>query len=156
MKFKNKDVKVNEVRLKNVAFPLWLLMFVPITWLFFIPGNFLIDSLVLFISMEVFKLSGKKDIYKQNILKVFLFGMLSKIIGTVFLALMSYTFKLGTDGNELYLTIPALILSGGLIFVFNYFFTFKNMDKKLRFKLALILAIATAPYIFVLPITWTN
>ena len=116
MKLKNRDVKLNDVKLNSTAFPLWLLLFVPITWLIFIPGNFLIDSIVLLISINVLNLNDKKEFYKQNILKVFLFGMASNVIGTILLALMAYILNLGTKGNELYLTIPALILTGGLIF----------------------------------------
>ena len=155
MKLKNREVKLNDVRLNSVSYPLWLLLFVPILWLVFVPSNFLFDCLVLFVCMKIFKLDNKKEMFQKFILKIFSFGLVAKIFGALCLFLMSYVFDLGIKGSELYLTIPVLLLTGALIFVFNYYFTFKNVDKSLRLKLSLIFAIATAPFIFVLPITFS-
>ena len=41
-----------------------------------------------------------------------------------------------------------------LLFVLNYFVTFKKTDKPLRFKLAMIFAAVTAPYTFLIPTSW--
>jgi len=57
-------------------------------------------------------------------------------------------------GDELYLTLPALFISAVLIFVLNYFVTFKKTDKALRLNLSLIFAIVTAPYTFLVPSSW--
>ena len=62
-----------EIKLYNVLFPIWLLMLFPVCWLFIIPGNFIIDSLVLIISMYALKINDKKQFYKKNILKIFIF-----------------------------------------------------------------------------------
>ena len=64
--------KITDVKLRSTVFPLWMLFFVPLAWLVIIPGNFLVDSLALIISIIVLKLDNKKDFYKQNILKIFL------------------------------------------------------------------------------------
>ena len=142
-----------EIKLYNVLFPIWLLMLFPVCWLFIIPGNFIIDSLVLIISMYALKINDKKQFYKKNILKIFIFGFLSDIIGSLFLLLM-FVLEIGQMGDEPYLTIPGLLISAGLIFVFNYFITFKKIDKKLRFKLSFIYTIITAPYTFLIPMSW--
>lgn len=142
-----------EIKLYNVLFPIWLLMLFPACWLFIIPGNFIIDSLVLIISMYALKINDKKQFYKKNILKIFIFGFLSDIIGSLFLLLM-FVLEIGQMGDEPYLTIPGLLISAGLIFVFNYFITFKKIDKKLRFKLSIIYTIITAPYTFLIPMSW--
>lgn len=147
----NKQTKVN---LYNVLFPFWMLLMFPVTWFVVIPGNFLIDSLVLVISMKVLKLADKKQWYKQYILKIFVFGMLSDIIGAAYMLLMVAVFEVGRMGDELYLTIPGLIISAVMIFVFNYFVTFKKIDKSLRYKLSLIFAVVTAPYTFLVPSSW--
>ena len=68
--------------------------------------------------------------------------------------LMMIGFQLGRMGDELYITLPALIISAVLIFIFNYFITFKKHDKKLKLKLALTFAIVTAPYTFLVPSSW--
>ena len=149
MKNKKKDIK-----LYNVLFPFWMLLLFPQTWLIVLPGNFVIDSLVLIISMFLLKIPDKKQYYKRHILKIYGFGMLSDIVGSAYMLLLVIVFQVGKMGDEPYLTIPALIISAVLIFVLNYFVTFKNTDKALRLKLSVIFAIVTAPYTFLVPSSW--
>ena len=149
MKNKKKDIK-----LYNVLFPFWMLLLFPTIWLIVLPGNFVIDSLVLIISMFLLKISDKKHYYKRHILKIYGFGMLSDIVGSAYMLLLMLVFQVGRMGDEPYLTIPALIISAVLIFVLNYFVTFKNTDKALRLKLSVIFAIVTAPYTFLIPSSW--
>lgn len=140
-------------RLYNVLFPYWMLLLFPQLWLIILPGNLIIDSLVLIISMTVLKIADKKQWYKRHIIKIFLFGMISDIIGAAYLLLMM-VLEVGQMGDELYLTAPAIIISAVLIFVLNYFITFKKADKPLRLKFSLIFAIVTAPYTFLIPTSW--
>ena len=143
-----------EIRLNNVLFPFWMLLLIPTLWLIVLPGNFIIDSLVLIASTFALKITDKKPFYKKHILKIFCFGLLADIIGSAYLFVMAFVFELGTMGDELYLTIPALVISAVMIFVFNYFITFKRTEKALRLRLALIFATVTAPYTFLIPTSW--
>lgn len=143
-----------ETKLYNVLFPLWLLMLFPITWLIVLPGNFVIDSVVLVACMFALKTENKKQIYKSCILKIFLFGLLADAIGSLFLFVMMFVFELGRMGDELYLTLPALVISAVLIFVFNYFVTFRKYDNKFKFRTAIAFALVTAPYTFLYPSRW--
>ena len=140
-------------KLYNVMFPVWMLMLFPVVWLVVIPGNFIIDSIVFIISMYCLKLENKKQLYKKNILKIFGFGFLSDIIGSLILLAMVYL-EFGVMGDEWYLTVPTLFIASGLIFVFNYFITFRKLDFKTRLMLSLIMAIVTAPYTFLIPSSW--
>lgn len=149
MKDKKKDVK-----LYNVLFPFWMLLLFPQMWLFVLPGNFIIDSAVLIISMFALKMNEKKQWYKRHIFKIFGFGLLADVIGSAYMFLLAMVFEVGRMGDELYLTLPAVFLSAILIFVFNYFVTFRKDDKTLRLKFSLIFAIATAPYTFLIPSSW--
>ena len=45
------------VTLYNVLFPIWMILLFPQMWLIVLPGNFLIDSLVLLASMAFLKMS---------------------------------------------------------------------------------------------------
>lgn len=148
------DSKKRYVKLYNVLFPFWMLLLFPQVWLIVLPGNFIIDSLVLFICMLILKIEGKKQWYKKYILKIYAFGMISDIIGSAYMLFMMVVFEVGNMGDELYLTLPALIITAVLIFVFDYYITFRKIDKKLRFKLSLIFAVATAPYTFLVPSNW--
>ena len=148
------DNKKKDVKLYNALFPFWMLLLFPQVWLIVLPGNFLIDSIVLIISMFALKMTEKKRFYKRHIFQIWGFGMLSDIIGAAYMVLLMWAFEVGSMGDELYLTIPALIISAILIFVLNYFVTFRKSDKALRLKLALTFAIVTAPYTFLVPSSW--
>ena len=146
--------KRNETKLYNVLFPFWMLLLFPQMWLIVLPGNFLIDSAVLLITLLILKVEGKKQWYKKHILKIFAFGMLSDIVGAAYMLWMMIGFELGQMGDELYLTLPALLISASLIFCLNYFVTFRKVDRGLRLKLALVFAVFTAPYTFLIPSSW--
>lgn len=142
------------VRLYNVLFPFWMILLLPQIWLVVLPGNFLIDSAVLLISLLKLKIGDKKQWYKKYIFKIYAFGMLSDMIGSAYMLLMMIGFEVGHMGDELYLTVPALMMSAALIFIFNYFITFKKVDEKTRFTLSVIFAVVTAPYTFLVPSSW--
>ncbi len=143
-----------EIRLYNVLFPFWMLLLFPQVWLIVLPGNFIIDSLVLMLSMCCLKIQNRKEFYKQNILKIFGFGILSDIVGSAYMLIMMTCLQIGRMGDELHLTLPALIISAVCIFILNCFVTFRKCDKPTRIKLALIFAIITAPYTFLVPSSW--
>ncbi|MBE6622694.1 MAG: hypothetical protein E7621_00665 [Ruminococcaceae bacterium] len=141
-------------KLYNVLFPLWMLMLFPQLWLIVLPGNFIIDSLVLIISLFALKIAGKKQFYKKHILKIFAFGLFSDIIGSAYMLFMVLVFEIGRMGDELYLTLPGLLISATLIFVFNYFITFRKCDRKIRLWMPIVFAVFTAPYTFLIPSSW--
>lgn len=143
-----------EVKLYNVLFPFWMLLMFPQFWLIVLPGNFIIDSFVLLVCMFLIKIENKKSFYKGNILKIFGFGILSDIIGSAYMLIMTGCFQIGRMGDELYITLPGLVISAISIFIFNYFITLRKYEIKLRFKIALIFAIVTAPYTFLIPSSW--
>ncbi len=146
--------KRKDIKLYNVLFPFWMILLFPQFWLIVLPGNFIIDSLVFIISMLILKITDKKQWYKKYIFKIYAFGMISDIIGSIYMLIMMFVFEIGGVGDEVYLTIPALIISAVLIYVFNYYVTFRKVDKKLRLKMSLIFAIITAPYTFLVPSSW--
>lgn len=76
--------------------------------------------------MFALKIADKKQMYKRHILKIYLFGMLSDIIGSGYMLLLVAVFCVGQTGDELYITVPALVISAALIFILNYFVTFKK------------------------------
>ena len=147
-------MKPKDVRLYNVLFPFWMLMLFPTVWLIVLPGNFLIDSLVLLIALRCLGIDEKKLWYKRHILKIFTFGMLSDLVGAAYMLLLMMRFDVGNMGDELYLTLPAIFLASTLIFLSNYYITFRKVEKPLRLKLALTFAIVTAPYTFLVPSSW--
>jgi hypothetical protein len=163
------------IKLYNVIFPIWFLIFFPPVIFITLIGNFIIDSLVTILCFAVFKLSSfkldLKTFYKRNVLKVWMFGFLSDIIGAALLFTISvfgtglglpneYLTGINFDpfGNPpaLFIIIFAMLVSAAFILFFNYRFTFVRQieDKKLRFKVALTIALITMPWTFLLPTKW--
>ena len=123
-------------------------------WLVVLPGNFIIDSLVLLAGMFALHMEAVRKGYQKYILKVYIFGMLADLAGAAYMLLMLAGFDVGNMGDEPYLTIPALVISAILIFVLNDCITFRKVDGKNRWLLSLILAVTTAPYTFLIPSDW--
>ena len=143
-----------ELKLYNVLFPFWMLMLFPQVWLIVLPGNFIIDSLVLIIAMKILQIKEKKEFYKKSILRIFSVGIVSDIIGSIYMLVLMTAFEVGRMGDELSLTVPALIISAILIYFLNYFISFNDCERKLRIKFSLTFAIITAPYTFLVPSSW--
>lgn len=142
-----------DVTLYNVLFPFWMLLLIPYLWLIILPGNFLIDSLVLLAAMAIFKIADRKRWYKKYIVPIFSFGILSDLIGSGYMLLM-VVLNVSRMGDEWYLTVPAILIAAAAIFLLNYFVTFRREDKAIRLKMALTFAIVTAPYTFLIPSSW--
>jgi hypothetical protein len=151
-----------QIRLYNMAFPIWLMFVWPTyLWLLIIPANFIIDSLVLYGSSRHQQLPDRFGLWRKHILPIWLIGFFSDFIGAglvflVYLILANYP---GIPNLILFpgttlVSIPGLIVSGVLIYVLNRIFTFHNSDLEPAqiHKLCLHLAIFTAPYAFLIPI----
>lgn len=148
-------------------FPVWLLFIFPITWLLVIPANFIIDSLVLIAGMYIFKHENKKDTYKKTIIWVFLFGFLADFVGGIVLLITQFlgenewvyeyltgplVFNPYDNIYSLIYTIFAVVVSGILIYIFNRYISFRKIEKKRTKRgLSLVLALLTAPYLFLVP-----
>ncbi len=155
-----------QINLLNIGFHPILLFILPQLWLISIPLNFLIDSLVLLIGLKIFV---KKEIgfnYKKAILKTWGFGYVSDLIATgILFSFEFFSSKWSHEsiiGNPFGGVIPFLInifsiaIAGFFIFIFNYKIAFKNtnMDAIEKKKVALLMALLTTPYLFLLPIVF--
>lgn len=138
------------MKLYNILFPIWLLFLVPTIWLIAIPLNFIIDSIILFISMKVFKIEDKKNFYLKHIFFIFLFGFLSDMLGALMLLTIT-VISSSISGLELWLALIGVVVASFFIFFFNYSFTFRKIEEEQRRKLALIFALFSAPIAFLIP-----
>lgn len=167
---------MKQVKLYNLIFPIWFLLFFPPVIFVTLIGNFVIDSLVIILCFFMFKLGNAqnnlKTFYKKNILPVWKFGFLADIIGALLLFLL-VTFDFGaielpyelssaisydpfSNPLAVIIILFAMLISTIFIFIFNYKFTFKDQfeNSKLRFKVSLTIAILTMPCTFLLPTKW--
>lgn len=158
-----------EIKLYNVIFPVYMLWLMPPVFFVVAILNFIIDSIVVLITKKVLKIENIFANYKKIILKVWGFGFLADFIGAFFLFVMSslfsdldipirYNIDYNPFGNiyALLITLFGILVAGILIFIFNKKICFKKIDitEKQKFILSLVMAIVTAPYMFLLPVTW--
>lgn len=169
-----------DIKLYNMIFPPFLILaFTPWYWGASIIGNFIIDSIVLFlIILIVFKKLDFK-FYVRKVFLVYAFGFAADFIGIIYLFIGSEIcselcnfgkIQQGTFARNLlegmagimhfsrtdiytYIALGSgILLASIVIFIFNYFVVFrkKDMTRKQRLFAALMLAILTAPYTFLL------
>ena len=149
-------------RLYNVLFPMWMFYLFPSwLWLVILPANFVIDSLVLCLAMRKLEISGRREIWRKSIFRIWAVGFLSDFLGallTLGLMLLIDAFHLSWDvylfpGTTL-MAIPGVVLSGILIYALNKRYAFAKCisDERQIHKLSLALAIFTAPYAMLIPL----
>lgn len=165
---------MKNIKLFNMIFPIWFLLFFPPFILATLVGNFVIDSLVIIACFFVFKLSSNemklKDFYKKSIFKVWTFGFLADFLGALIIFLSTCLDHLGLPDEivtaicydpfssiiAVIVILLAMIVSSVFIFLFNYKNTFKTerYDKIPKFKISLTIAIITIPWTFLVPTKW--
>lgn len=158
-----------DIKLYNLIFPMWSIYFFgllfPPMLLILLPANFVVDSIMLLLLFAWLKLSEKKEWYKKTILKTWGFGFLADVLASgVFVALSEALSDVFQDANvNIYLptssvpsflfTTAAVVLAGILIYIFQRKFVLKKleMEEGQKKKIALGMAILTAPYLMYLP-----
>ncbi|MGM9536780.1 MAG: hypothetical protein ACI3VN_00430 [Candidatus Onthomonas sp.] len=152
-----------QLRLYNVLFPIWMLFLWPGVWLILLPGNFLIDSLVLLLAMTALGYAGRKAVWKSAIVRVWGIGFAADLVGAgIALGLMLTldwlvpqwnTFRI--PGGQL-LVLPGIAIAGVLIYFLNRRFSFRRTELTAEqvHRLSLALAVFTAPYTMLIPTEW--
>ncbi|TEB07925.1 hypothetical protein Psch_01480 [Pelotomaculum schinkii] len=166
---------MKEIKLYNVIFPIWFLMFFPPVIVVTLAGNFIIDSLVIVVCFYVFKLadsqSSLKTFYMKSIFKVWILGFLADIIGAAILfatgflgdyfglshrLISAISYDPFNHTGAVIITIFAMLVSSFFIFLFNYRITLRNLilERKIRLNVAITIAIVTIPWTYLLPTKW--
>lgn len=155
-----------QIRLYNIIFPLFMLMLLsPLLWVVMLIGNFLFDSLVLYLSCKVQKIANFRQIWKKNILKIFLAGFAADWLGCLFntilwMFVLPYLWpSLSNMANSYFFpgnvicALPALLTAMGLIYWFNkrYILSKSELSPAAQKKTAWHLAAFTAPYVMFIP-----
>lgn len=164
-----------DVKLYNIIFPIWLLLIFPLAWIVVLPANFIIDWTVTYQSMRYLKIQDANKLVKSVILKVWLCGFVADLVGVAIMFSVNvielgvFSTQAGKWWNE-NIMIPVnynpfgsiyafiwvmvcVVISGVVIYFLNAKFCFRKLeiDELLKKKLALSLAVFTAPYVFLIP-----
>lgn len=162
---------MKKTRLYNIILPVWLILAIPSPlWLAVLPGNLLVDCAVLLFTLLALKHAQKGAVVKQLWWKFWLLGFAADAVGVVwmFLGLLGYI-PFGTAWEDtvshaahnpfhnpwaFLWTLAGVALSGVCI----YFFDRRAMKScelltgREKHITALAMAIATAPYLFFIPV----
>ena len=160
-------------RLYNVIFPIWLLLsplvlpFSALIFLIALVGNFIIDTLVVWLSLRLQHITDAWQQTKKVIVKVWLYGFLADLLGAIlmlgaamatseanydFHAALMYTSPFNYMPAALF-ALLCVIVTGVLIYRFDSRKALPgaDLDDRTRRMTALALAIITAPWTFLLP-----
>lgn len=153
-----------DVKLYNLIFPMWGIYFFgllfPAFLLILLPANFIVDTLVLLLLFWRLQLPEKKKLYGETIAKVWGFGFLADILASGVLVGISWTGVLPFNEYLPISSVPAflfttcgVVLAGWLIYFFHIKFVWKKaeLEEGQKKKIALGMAILTAPYLMYLP-----
>lgn len=166
-------------RVPDIILPTWVFWVFPIFWPFIIPIVIVLYSIVMWLFMLYLKIDKTLKTIKKTIIKVSFFGFLCDLIvlGFIFL-IVTEVIKLINSATDFYywfdkiyikslernsfsnvfefLTMSsAILLSRVINYKLNKRYSFSKLDtdEETKKKLALYMAIFTAPYIFLFSVT---
>lgn len=167
---------MKDYKIYNIFFPIWMIIFFPPILFASLFVNFIVDTVVLVICLYIYSnyLSEHVSLgygYRMMIVKVWIWGFVSDFIGALYLLLLMFVSgKMDMDGPAInaimrnpfenifgvLIVLSAIFISAVLIYYFNNSKVLvKHIeDKIVRAKIAMIIAIVTAPWSFLLPTEW--
>ena len=156
--------------LYNVIFPIWMLLLFPQLWIITLPLNLFIDWSVLWFTLGHLQVpkERRKRKCKRVILLVWLLGFIADFMGAFLMFVWNIVdFEEVSFGNAImyhpfqrfdsFLWVSfCVVITGSIIYYFNRHIALRNLplEEGALHKLALSLAIFTAPYLFYLPTAW--
>lgn len=158
-----------EHRLYNVIFPIWMLVLFPQVWLIVIPGNLLVDCLVLLLTLLALKHRDKGGVVKQLWWKFWLLGFAADAIGVAWMLLgwlLAVPFGSWWESSVGHIMHNAFahpaaflwtLVGVALADVCIYCFDKKAMGRcdlltpREKHIIALTMAVVTAPWLFFIP-----
>lgn len=157
------------VKLCNVLFPIWILIFFPQVLAIVIPGNLIVDMAVLLLALAVLGCREKGAVLRRCWWKVWLLGFAADLIGAAWMVLgwfvTSWVPSLDSSlGKILYnpfghpaaflWTAAGVAIAGWFIFLLDrrVFRSVPELTSRQSTRLALTFAIVTAPWLFFLPL----
>lgn len=157
------------VKLCNVLFPIWILIFFPQVLAIVIPGNLIVDAAVLLIALAAMRHRAKGAVLRKCWWKVWLLGFAADLIGAAWMVLgwfvTSWVPSLDSSlGKILYnpfghpaaflWTAAGVAIAGWFIFLLDrrVFRSVPELTSRQSTRLALTFAIVTAPWLFFLPL----
>lgn len=152
---------MKNIKLYNLIFPLWAVFYIPPILYFALAGNFIIDGMVIWVTLFVNKVKLERIRLFIKISQAWCFGLLVDLLGTSVISVLSIYLRIISEYNpwdnflSAFLYILTVLICGLMIAVINYHLFQKEItDKKIRFRIAMAMGIITTPWTFLIPTTW--
>ncbi len=158
-----------QTRIYNVLFPIWLIWLFPQVLILVLPGNLAIDCAVLFLTLLALKHAQKGAVIGKLWWKFWLLGFAADLMGTAWMFLgwlLAVPFEDFWDDTLVYImhdpfghplaflwTLAGVAAAGACIYCFDRR-AMRELDllsHREKHIVALAMAIATAPWLFFLP-----
>jgi hypothetical protein len=148
---------MRDIKLYNVIFPLWFIIFIPPY--IFIPllGNLMIDGLVIYLTLRASKSILTKGQLGKIVLYAWSFGFFADLLGAGLLFLFSMylqidSYRIWTDPLTVFFYLFSVGVTGLIIFGFNNWLLKKNnISDQVSRRVGLAMGIITAPWLFLVP-----
>ena len=157
-------------RIYNVLFPIWLLWIFPQMWAFILPGNLVIDVLVLLLSLLALRCPAKRAVLRRTWWRVWLNGFLADAAGVGWMVAGMFSTVPGGGWWEenmspimgspfrtplaLGWTLFGVAIAGVCIYFLDRRALGRcpELDPRQAHIAALVLAAVTAPWLFLVPL----
>lgn len=155
------------IRIYNLIFPMWSIyafgVLFPTFLLILLPANFIVDTAALLFLFWRLRFPEKKGLYWKSIWKVWGFGFLADFLSSLVFFCISEMVDFGVYEINVYLpyssvpsflfTTAAIVFAGVLIYFFHCRWIWKRAEigAAEQKRLALGMAVLTAPYLMYLP-----
>ena len=159
-----------DVQLYNIIMPVWMfVIFMPQLLLIILPANWLIDFLVLWLTMKVLRMEHPAKTAERTVWRTWIFGFIADIVGMFLMMIPEIFLKINRESvfygitRAIYnpfhnpaafvYTTFCIAVTGVLIYVFNRWICVPKFvsDKAQIRRISLCMAVFTAPYLFYLP-----
>lgn len=151
-------------KIYSSVFPMWMLLLIPTTWIIMLPLNYVWDTIILLIAFCIVKVEKKAEVYKNCIIRVWFFGILSSLLGATIASIPEFLTtrfnifsNIGTNPYKnvwlFIFVILGILVSYYFTYTFNkkYSFSRTGLDHIRRKRIAKIVAVFTLPYLFLVP-----
>ena len=154
----------NTIKFYNLFIPVWMMFLMPPLLIISIVVNLIVDALVVIVVLKINKTELSSHTMYKTILKVFGLGYLADMIGLAILLILYRVFssvinQFNIWENPISVIVHFVVIGITAIIIFNFnriVFRKLRIDEEVVFRLAMSMAIITAPWTFLIPSSLFN
>lgn len=154
---------MHEMRFYNLIFPLFLTIFLPPYIIIPLIGNLIIDGMVYYIFLRQAKYLLSRGTFIKLIFKAWGAGLAIDLAGAALLITAAEWLPWHLDIINIWNSFPTIamifltiVLAGIMLFQINRKLLLAVVDQPAAARVAIAMAVITAPWFFLIPASWLN